>query len=68
MTGSYEPKTLSGLMGDGDDTIRPSPRREDSVSSGSSTLETNSPTSAKNHEEEKLCHLRQLDEYGVKLE
>ena len=68
MTGSYKPKILSGLMGDGDDTIRLSPRREDSVLSGSSTLETNSPSSTKNHEEEQSSHLRQLDEYGIKLE
>ena len=27
MTGNYKPKTLSGLVGDGDDTIRPSPNR-----------------------------------------
>ena len=58
MTGNYKPKTLSGLAGDGDDTIRPSACREDSVSSGSLTLETNSPASAKNHEEEQLSHLK----------
>ena len=67
MTGNYLPKTLSGLVGDGDDTRRPSLSREDCVLSGSLALETNSPASAKNHEEEQLSHLTQLESMVLNL-